>query len=71
MKALCDTIQSIRDSSLEAKICIVSTFGKVLDDVGKALESVRYTVEYNMDTNVGLLPGQRYTQCGAKGVESG
>ncbi|CAB9513385.1 Uncharacterized ATP-dependent helicase C17A2.12 [Seminavis robusta] len=59
IKALCETIQSIRDSSLEAKICVFSSFNKVLDIVEEALVTCHYTVEYDMNTNMKLLPGQK------------
>jgi hypothetical protein len=32
IKALCNAIQSIRDSSLEAKICVFSSYARALDD---------------------------------------
>ena len=59
IRALCDSVQSIRDSSLEAKICIFSTFGGVLDDVERALSTIQYTVELDMNWKMILIPGQR------------
>ena len=58
INAICSAIQSIRDSSLEAKICIFSSYAAILDEVEDALDNVRYTVEYDMDANNKLLPGQ-------------
>ena len=51
IKALCDTVQSIRSRSLEAKICIFSSFSKVLDHVEEALTNVCYTVEFEPPNN--------------------
>lgn len=70
LKAICDTIQSIRDESLEAKICIFSSYSRVLDELEEILDNVRYSVEYNMNTNVHLLPGQSVTlsKTGEKGL---
>lgn len=58
INAICSAIQKIRDSSLEAKICIFSSYRAILDEVEDALDNVRYTVEYNMNTKDKLLPGQ-------------
>ena len=61
IRALCDIVQGIRKDSLEEKICIFSSFQKVLDDVEEAFANVRYTVEYDMNTNLRLLSGQTVT----------
>eukprot|EP00551_Chaetoceros_affinis_P012534 CAMPEP_0203680316 /NCGR_PEP_ID=MMETSP0090-20130426/38776_1 /ASSEMBLY_ACC=CAM_ASM_001088 /TAXON_ID=426623 /ORGANISM="Chaetoceros affinis, Strain CCMP159" /LENGTH=854 /DNA_ID=CAMNT_0050548327 /DNA_START=195 /DNA_END=2759 /DNA_ORIENTATION=- len=61
VRAICENIQLIRDKSLEAKICIFSSYSRILDELHAALDNIRYSVEYNMDTRTNLLPGQSCT----------
>jgi hypothetical protein len=67
--ALVDEIQKIRATSLEAKICIFSSFAGVLNEVEHVLDNVRYTLEYNMNTNQKLSAGMwvTHTLTGAEG----
>jgi len=58
INAICSAIQSIRDSSLEAKICIFSSYAAILNQVEDALNNVRYTVENDMNAKKTPLPGQ-------------
>jgi len=68
--AVINALKKIREQSLEAKICIFSSFSGVLDEIESALNTVEYTVmlDQNSGAEVLLKEGQKVTQL-ATGLE--